>query len=119
MSFSQIIITGFLGAEPELRYTKNQTPVLNLSVGVSERMKPSDPKDKKPKTYWHRCRRWGEHAKLSAALLDKGQKVFIKGSLIYDSWEDKAGRHHKDPIIEIDYLEKMDFENITINLGDD
>jgi single-strand DNA-binding protein len=119
MSFSQIILIGHLGADPELKYTKNQNPVLTISVGVPERMKPTDPKDKQPKTYWHKCRRWGLSAENSATLLKKGDKVFLKGHLIYESWEDKTGRHHKDAIIEIEYLEKMHYENITINLGDD
>lgn len=119
MSFSQIMIIGHLGADPELKYTKNQAAVSTMSVGVNERMKSTDPKDKKPKTYWHKCRRWGKQAENSNSFLKKGDKVFIKGHLIYDTWEDKAGRHHKDPVIEIDYLEKMHYENITINLGDD
>lgn len=119
MSFSEITIIGYLGSEPELKYTKNQKAVLNLSVGVGERIKRSDPKTKKAKTYWHKCRRWAEQAENSKAQLKKGDKVFIKGHLLYETWEDKAGRHHKDAVIEIDYLEKMFFENITINLGDD
>lgn len=119
MSFSETLIIGHLGAEPELKYTKNQNPILTMSIGVSERVKSTDPKDKKPKTHWHKCRRWGLQAENSANFLKKGDKVFIKGHLVYDTWEDKAGRHHKDAVIEIDYLEKMHYENITINLGDD
>jgi len=118
MSFSEITIIGYLGADPELKYTKNQNAVMTISVGASERIKLSDPKDKKPKTYWHKCRRWGQSAEQNKTFLKKGDKVFIKGHLVYDTWEDKAGRNHKDAVIEIDYLEKMHYENITINLND-
>lgn len=119
MSFSEITIIGYLGSEPELRYTKNQNAILNISVGVGERIKKSDPKTKVAKTFWHKCRRWGQQAENSKTHLKKGDKVFIKGHLVYDTWEDKGGRHHKDAVIEIDYLEKMYYENITINLGDE
>lgn len=119
MSFSETTLIGHIGTDPELKYTKNQIPVLTLSIGVNERLKPSTPKEVKPKTYWHKCRRWGKNAEQNKTLLNKGDKVFIKGHLIYDTWEDKTGRHHKDAIIEIDYLEKMYYENITINLNDD
>ena len=118
MSFSQIIIVGHLGADPELKYTKTQTPVINLSVGSHERLRPTDPTDKKPKTYWHKCRKFGKLAETYKSMLKKGDKVFLKGQLVYDSWEDRSGRHHKDPIIEIDYLEKMHYENVTIDLGE-
>lgn len=116
MSLSQAIIIGHIGAEPELRYTKNQTAVLNISVGVQERLGPNAPKDKKPKTFWHKCRRWGALAEQSKPSLKKGDKVFIKGTLVYDTWEDRSGNYHKDAVIEIDHLEKMYFENISIDL---
>ena len=62
MSFSEITIIGFLGADPEVKYTKSNTAVLTISVGVSERLKATAPKDIKAKTYWHKCRRWGKQA---------------------------------------------------------
>lgn len=117
MSYSQIILIGHLGVDPELRFTKNETAILNLSVGVAQRLPMNAPKDKKPKTYWHKCRRWGENAKRDQTMLKKGDKVFIKGNLIYDTWEDKAGRVHKDAIVEIEFLEKMYYENVTIDLN--
>ena len=116
MSFSQIVLIGHLGADPELKYTKNQNAVASLSVGVSENLSKNSPKDKKPKTYWHKCRRWGKSAENLKSTLKKGDKVFLKGTLIYDSWQDKADRWHKDAVIEIEYLEKMYFENVSIDL---
>ena len=77
MSFSQIMIIGHLGADPELKYTKNQNPVSTLSVGVSERTKPTDPKDKVPKTYWHKCRRWGVQAEKGNSFLKNNQRKII------------------------------------------
>jgi single-strand DNA-binding protein len=117
MSFSQIVIIGHLGADPDLRYTKNQNPVVNMSIGVSENLPMSAPKDKKPKTYWHKTRRWGLQAENHSTQLKKGDKVFIKGTLVYDVWEDKSGFKHKDAIIEIEHLEKMYYENVTIDMN--
>lgn len=116
MSFSQIVLIGHLGNDPELRYTKNQNAVVNFSVGVPEKMSMNAPKDKQAKTYWHKCRRWGKQAEQHKSMLKKGDKVFIKGTLVYDSWQDKADRWHKDAIVEIEHLEKMYFENMTIDL---
>lgn len=115
MSMSQIILVGYLGIEPELKYTKNQTPVLNLSIGVSEL--PRDNSKAKAKTHWHKCRRWGKIAESNKAQLSKGDKVFIKGILVYDQWEDKNGYKHKVAVIEIEQLEAMKYENITIDMG--
>lgn len=116
MSFSQVVIIGHIGNVPELKYTKNQRAVLNISVGVSENLPDHMPKETKPKTYWHKCRKWGKFAEKLQPSLKKGDKVFIKGTLIYESWQDRAGTWHKNAIIEIEHLEKMYFENISIDL---
>lgn len=116
MSFSQIVIIGHIGNTPELKYTKNQKAVLNISVGVSERLPEQVPKETRPKTYWHKCRKWGKSAERLQPSLKKGDKVFIKGTLIYESWQDRVGTWHKNAIIEIEHLEKMYFENISIDL---
>lgn len=118
MSFSETTIIGFIGNDPELKYTKNNTPVLTLSVGTQERLRPSTPKEIKPKTHWHKCRRWGKYAESNKTMLKKGDKVFIKGHLIYDTWESRDNKKHKEAVVEVDYLEKMVYENITINLNE-
>ena len=116
MSFSQTILIGHLGTDPEMKYTKNQKAILTLSVGVSEYLPPETPKDVKAKTHWHKCRLWNKKAENAQPQLKKGDKVFIKGSLIYETWQDKANKWHKDAIIEVHHLEKMYFENISIDL---
>lgn len=117
MSFSQVVIIGHLGADPDLRYTKNQKAVLNLSIGVQEKQnKEKTRMETKAKTHWHKCRVWGKLAESIKPTLKKGDKVFIKGTLIYDSWQDKTSKWHKDAIVEIEHLEKMYFENISIDL---
>ncbi len=116
MSFSQTVIIGHIGVDPIMKYTKNQKAVLNLSVGVSGTISPDAPIEQKPKTHWHKCRIWGARAEKHAPSLKKGDKVFIKGTLIYESWQDQTKKWHKDAIIEIEHLEKMYFEKITIDL---
>ena len=116
MSFSQTVLIGHIGNIPELKYTKNQTAILNISVGVPEKLSSKAPESLKPKTFWHKCRKWGKAAEKLDPMLKKGDKVFIKGTLVYDTWKDKAGNYHKDAYIEIEFLEKMYFENISIDL---
>jgi single-strand DNA-binding protein len=117
MSFSQVIIIGHLGASPELKYTKNKVAILTLSVGTKERLRPSDDINKVAKTYWHKCQLWGKLAESFDTQLSKGDKVFIKGELTYDLWEDKSGRKHKDAILTVQHIEKMYYQNVTIDLG--
>ncbi|MBD65802.1 MAG: hypothetical protein CME62_11385 [Halobacteriovoraceae bacterium] len=116
MSFSQTLIIGHLGANPEMKYTKSSKAILTFSVGVAEYLPPSAPKDQKPKTHWHKCRVWDKRAETLQPQLKKGDKVFVKGTLVYDTWQDKANNWHKDALIDVHYLEKMYFENISIDL---
>jgi len=116
MSFSQTVLIGHLGADPDMKYTKNQTAILTLSIGVSESLPKSARLETKPKTHWHKCQAWGKRAETLAPSLKKGDKVFLKGTLTYDSWQDQSKKWHKDAIIKIEHLEKMYFENISIDL---
>ena len=52
-SVNKVIILGRLGADPELKYTQDQTPVSNFSVATSVSYK-SKSGEKVDKTSWHR-----------------------------------------------------------------
>ena len=83
-----IIITGNLGANPELRKTKNGMSVCNLSVATNERVKQGD--EYVDHTEWHRVVVFGGQADSCAKFLAKGSKVAVRGKLRSRKWTDNA-----------------------------
>ncbi len=94
-SINKTILIGRLGNDPELRYTKNGTPVCNLSVATSKSFKEKDSDEWREVTQWHRVVLWRGLAEFAAERLTKGAAVYVEGELRYRSWEDKDGNSHK------------------------
>lgn len=91
MSFAKIMMIGNLGRDPELRYTPQGTPVCDLSVAVSRRIK-SENEIETEHTTWYRVTCWRRLAEIAAQYLTKGSPVYVEGTLSVDEWVDRDGK---------------------------
>ncbi|HMG37260.1 MAG TPA: single-stranded DNA-binding protein [Blastocatellia bacterium] len=89
-SFNRITIVGYLGRDPELRYTPDGTPVCNFSVATTERKK-SRAGDMQDVTTWFRVNLWGRQAEVANQYLAKGKQVYIEGRLSQSEYQDRDG----------------------------
>ena len=89
-SFNKISIVGYLGRDPELRYTTQGTPVCDFSVATTERKKDrnGEPQDI---TTWFRVTYWGKLAEVASQYLSKGKLAYIEGRLSQREWQDREG----------------------------
>jgi single-strand DNA-binding protein len=78
--YHKIIIVGYLGRDPEMRYTPDGTPVTNFSVATSRRWKRQDG-SQIDETTWFRITAWRQLAELCNQYLSKGRPVLIEGRL--------------------------------------
>jgi len=81
--FQQLMIVGNLGADPELRYLPDGTPVTNLRVATNRKWtdKAGNPHDE---TTWFRVSVWGKSAEACNQYLSKGRQVMVIGRLKAD-----------------------------------
>ncbi len=87
---NKVILIGNLGADPELKYVQDGTPVASFNVATSERWKGQDGQMKE-QTEWHRVVVWRRLAETCNEYLRKGSKVYIEGKLQTRKWQDKDG----------------------------
>jgi single-strand DNA-binding protein len=89
-SFNRITIVGYLGRDPELRYTPDGTPVCDFSVATTERRKDKsgEPQDI---TTWFRVTVWRRQAELAGQYLAKGKQVYVEGRLVQKEYQDRDG----------------------------
>ncbi len=87
-NINQVTILGNLIREAELKYTKNNTAVTNISVATNHSVKNGDSWDEVP-TY-HDIVVWGKMAEAVAKFV-KGSKIFIQGRLQKRSYEKDDG----------------------------
>ena len=115
------ILEGNLGADPEIRYTAEKTPVANFQIAINERWNDPETGEKRERTEWVRIVAWRKHAENAAEYLKKGSHVLIQGSMRTRPWEDKDGNKrfttevHAQKIV---YLDRKDGVNKSIERDD-
>lgn len=87
MSINVLIISGNLTRDPVYKVTQGGHELLEFAVAVNDRVRGNDGK-------WHDrpnyvdCALWGKRAQALSKYMHKGDKVMVRGSVRYDSWED-------------------------------
>jgi single-strand DNA-binding protein len=82
---------GYLGADPELRYTSSGQPVCNMRLATSRRWKDRDG-NLKEDTCWTRITTWGKHGENCKERFHKGSQVYVEGRLKRSKYTDKQGQ---------------------------
>ena len=91
-SINKVILIGNLGADPEMRYTQDQSAVANLRIATSERWTDRATNERRERTDWHRVVCFRRLAEICGEYLHKGSKVYIEGQLQTRSWEGQDGQ---------------------------
>ena len=92
-SVNKVILVGNLGADPEIRQTKDGKPIANLRIATSESWKDRNSGERREKTEWHRVVIFNEGlTRVVEQYLRKGSKVYIEGQLQTRKWQDQNGQ---------------------------
>ena len=89
-SFNKVILVGYLGRDPELRYTPEGTAVCNFSMATTERKKSKSGEFQDVPT-WFRVTLWRRQAEVASQYLSKGRQVYIEGRLSMTEYQDRDG----------------------------
>jgi len=86
-SLNKVMLIGRIGQSPELKYTKNNTPVLTLSLATNQSVK--DGEGWRDVTTWHTVIVWNKLAENISKYAKKGNRVYVDGSLSVRTYTDK------------------------------
>ncbi|XBC38458.1 MAG: single-stranded DNA-binding protein [Buchnera aphidicola (Floraphis meitanensis)] len=88
---NKVILIGYLGKDPEVRYMQNGGSVTNITLATSETWKDKNTGEIKEKTEWHKIVFFNKLAEIAGEYLKKGSQVYIEGSLQTRKWQDQNG----------------------------
>jgi single-strand DNA-binding protein len=91
MSFNKITIVGYLGRDPELRYTPQGTALCKMSIATTEKRK-NVAGETEEHTTWFRVTAWGRQAELANEYLAKGRQVYVEGRFRLEEYTDREGQ---------------------------
>jgi single-strand DNA-binding protein len=89
-TFNKISIVGFVGRDPQLRFTPEGTPICNFSIATTERRKDKSGETQETVT-WFQVALFGRQAEVASEYLAKGSLVYVEGSLTQREWTDRDG----------------------------
>jgi single-strand DNA-binding protein len=79
----KVTIMGFLGVDPEMRYSPKGDAVTSFSVATSKKYTDANGQ-KVENTTWFRVSAWGKQAETCNQYLKKGSGIYIEGELLSD-----------------------------------
>ena len=88
--FSKTIVVGYLGRDPELRFTPSGQQVCSFSVATSRSWTDQGGQPQE-KTTWFRVTAWGKLAELCQQYLTKGRLVLVEGEVDASAWSAQTG----------------------------
>ncbi|MBI4493947.1 MAG: single-stranded DNA-binding protein [Chloroflexi bacterium] len=86
-------IVGYLGSDPEMRYTPAGKPMTTFRVACSSKRRgPTG--DLIDETQWFRVVCFNRQAELANEYLARGRLVFVEGRLQSQTWDGQDGQKH-------------------------
>lgn len=88
--YQRVIVVGYLGRDPEMRYTQDGTPVTTFSVATSRRWTDREG-GQREETTWFQVSAWGRQAEPCSQYLSKGRPVLVEGTISVSAWKGRDG----------------------------
>ena len=104
---NQVILTGRLTADPELRYSSTGKAFASFNLANVRKYKDRQG-ELQEDTSFIGCTAFGQQAEFMSQYIRKGQEVLIQGRLKQDSWEDKeTGKKQSKTKVMVDQIKSM------------
>jgi single-strand DNA-binding protein len=98
-ALNRVQLIGYLGKEPESRFTPNGKKVAHFSLGVTQRWKSGG--EAKEFTEWVNVEAWGKLGEVAQQYLKKGSLVYLEGRLKTDRYEDKGETKYYTKVVAL------------------
>jgi len=95
---NRVILIGFLGDSPELKFSQQGKPIGTFSLAVNERWKDADGAPRE-RVEWFKIVCFGRLAEVCGEYLNKGRHVYLEGRLQTRKWKGPEGEQRT--VIEV------------------
>lgn len=100
MSVNKVILLGFVGNDPEVRYPEKDKPIAFLPLATNDTSSNG-----LEITEWHRLVFWGDMAKVVERYVRKGTQLYVEGKLSTREYQDRMKITRKRTEIIVNFFE--------------
>ncbi len=96
-ALNRVQLIGYLGRDPESRFTPSGKRVTHFSLGITQRWKTGD--ENKESTEWVNVELWDRLAEVASEYLKKGSLIYVEGRLKPDKYEDNGSNRYFTKVV--------------------
>lgn len=93
MGVNKVILLGYVGSEPEVRYWERQRCIARLRIATNDYY-TNDQGETTTQTEWHTVIFWDKAAQNIEKYVHKGTQIYVEGRLQTRSYEDSSKTIH-------------------------
>ncbi len=120
-ALNRVQLIGYLGKDPEARFTPTGKQVTHFSLAVTQRWKAGG--ETKEYTDWVYIEAWGRLGEVCGQYLHKGSLAYVEGRLRVERYEDKEKGETrystKVVALQVQMLDKKGGEEPMINVEEE
>lgn len=95
MSINKVILVGYVGKDPEIRYLKERFAVATFTLATTQpASKSASGTVREEQTEWHRIVAFGEQASFAEQWVRTGALLAVDGRISYRKYTDRSGTSH-------------------------
>jgi len=104
---NQVVLTGRLTADPEIRYTQGGKAIASFNLANGRRYK-NQSGEVVEDTSFIGCTAFGQSAEFLGQYIRKGQPILVQGRLKQEAWEDRqTGKKQSKTKVLVDVVKSM------------
>jgi single-strand DNA-binding protein len=99
-ALNRVQLIGYLGRDPESKYTPTGKRVTDFSIAVTERWKTAEGETREH-TEWVNIEAWGRLAEICHEYLNKGSLVYVEGRLRTNRYEEEGETRYFTKVVAL------------------
>ena len=110
MSVNKVILLGYVGNDPEIRYPEKDKPVAFFYLATNEPVHNGI-----EKTEWHKLVVFGDSAAIIERYVKKGTQLYVEGRLSTREYQDRLKINRKVTEIIVSFFEILSRKQDSTN----
>jgi single-strand DNA-binding protein len=118
-ALNRVQLIGYLGKDPETRFTPTGKKVTHFSLAVTQHWKTAG--ETKEYTDWVYVEAWGRLGEICEQYLHKGSLAYVEGRLKVDRYEEKGETRYSTKVValQVQMLDRKGAEEPMITVEED